>query len=67
TQPSQVTFNGRRLDRRMPGSDAPGWYYQANSATVVVNTLSQPTTRAVTVVAVGGRPVNRPEPPTQSS
>jgi hypothetical protein len=66
TQPSQVTLNGSRLVRRASGSNAPGWYYQAGTATVVVNTPSLPTTRASTVVASGARAVNRPEPPTPS-
>jgi hypothetical protein len=67
TQPVQVTVNGRRLDRRASGSDAPGWYYQPGTATVVVNTPSHPTNQAFTVVASGSRSVNRPEPPTASS
>ncbi len=62
TQPSSVTLNGRRLARRPPGSNAPGWSFQAGTATVVVNTLAEPTTRALTLVASGGLPVNRPEP-----
>jgi hypothetical protein len=67
TQPSQVTLNGDRLAQLTSGSDAPGWYYQEAGATVVVNTPSGPPTGAVHVVAMGSRPVNRPEPPAQSS
>jgi hypothetical protein len=67
TQPSQVTLNGRRLARQPPGSNAPGWSFQVGTATVVVNTASLPTTQALTVVASGGLPVNRPEPSAVSS
>jgi hypothetical protein len=67
TQPSLVTLNGRRLARQPPGSNAPGWSFQVGTATVVVNTASLPTTQALTVVASGGLPVNRPEPSAVSS
>jgi hypothetical protein len=63
TQPSQVTLNGHPLDRRPVGSQAQGWYYQGDAATVVVVTPSVPTDHALTVVASGGVPVDRPEPP----
>ncbi|HXX90628.1 MAG TPA: TIM-barrel domain-containing protein [Acidimicrobiales bacterium] len=66
TQPSLVMLNGRRLDQRAPGSDAAGWYYQAATATVVANTPSLSTTRAATVLVVGGQLVSRSEPPTPS-
>jgi len=62
SQPGQVTLNGRGLNRLTPGSDGPGWYYQAVTATVVVDTPQLPTSRPLTVVASGGLPVNRPEP-----
>ena len=67
TQPGQVTLNGRGLSRRTPGSDAPGWYYQAATATVVVNTPELPTARALAVVASGATAINRPEPPAPAS
>jgi hypothetical protein len=67
TQPSQVTLNGHPLDRRPAGSQTPGWYYQADTATVVVVTPSAPTDHTLTVVASGGLPVERPEPPGTSS
>jgi len=62
SQPGQVTLNGRGLNRLTPGSDGPGWYYQAVTATVVVDTPQLPTSRPLTVVASGGLPVNRPAP-----
>jgi hypothetical protein len=67
TQPSRVTLNGHGLSRRGSGSDTPGWHYEAGSATLVVVTPSLPTNQTVTVVASGGLPVDRPEPPTPSS
>jgi hypothetical protein len=67
TRPFQVTLNGRRLSRLALGSDAPGWYYRAATATVVVNTPSVLRTRAVTVLVSGSRQVNRPEPSAASS
>jgi len=67
SHPDQVTVNGRSLNRLTPGSDAPGWYYQAATATVVVNTPGLPTARPLTVVASGGMAVNRPEPPPPAS
>jgi alpha-glucosidase (family GH31 glycosyl hydrolase) len=63
TQPSGVTLNGHRIDHQQPGSQRPGWYYQTNAATVVVNTPSLPATEAFTVMATGSRSVNQPEPP----
>jgi len=66
TQPSEVTVNGRPL-ARTSGSDVPGWSYDAATATVVVTTPSVSTTRAVVVVASGGRPVERPEPAAAAS
>jgi hypothetical protein len=67
TQPSRVTLNGRRIGRQTSGSEAPGWYYQPATATVVVNTPSLPRTRVFTIVVSGGRPVNRSEPANPSS
>ena len=67
TRPSGVTLSGRPLRSEPAGSAAAGWYYLPGTSTVVVNTPSLPTTRAVTVVATGGRPVDRPEPPPASS
>ena len=67
SQPSQVTLNGRRIDRLPSASVAPGWYYQADTATVVVNTPSLTATRAVTVEATGALPVDRPEPAATTS
>ena len=60
--PSQVTVDGRRLRVVTAGSDATGWYYQAASATVVVNTPTVASTRAATVAAIGSLPVERAEP-----
>ncbi len=62
SQPSQVTLNGRPLSLQTSGSGAPGWSYQAATATVVVNTPPLPVSWSVSVVASGGRPVDRPEP-----
>jgi hypothetical protein len=67
TQPARVTVDGRRLDRRSPGSDGAGWYYQSSTATVVVTTGSRPTAAAFTVVASGTRTVRRAEPSPASS
>jgi hypothetical protein len=67
TPPSRVTLNGRQIDHLPSPSGAPGWYYQADAATVVVNTPSLTTTRAITVEAPGALPVDRPEPPATAS
>ena len=67
TRPSGVTVSGRPLPSRPAGSAAAGWYYLPGTATVVVDTPSLPASRAVTVVADGGRPVDRTEPPPASS
>ncbi len=56
-------MNGQPLRQQASGSDASGWYYQAASATVVVDTPELSTAQAFTVALTGGRPVNRPEPP----
>ncbi len=64
SEPSGVTLDGRRLDRRPRGSDAPGWSYQASTATVVVVTAPLSTSRTFTVVASGTGAVSRSEPPT---
>jgi hypothetical protein len=67
TRPSAVSVDGRSLVRRPTGSGAVGWYYQPGTATVVVTTPSLRTDRSATVVASGGRAVDRPEPPAASS
>ena len=61
--PSQVTVNGRPLADQTAGSNAPGWYYQPTTATVVVDTPVTPITRATTVVVSGSRTLDRSEPP----
>jgi hypothetical protein len=66
TSPSAVTVNGRHLDRRPSGSDAPGWSYQTQTDTVVITTAVLSTTAPVTVIASGVRPLTRSEPPTSS-
>ena len=67
TPPSQVTLDGRPLAQETSGSTAPGWYYQGATATVVVNTPPQATSRTFRVTESGGRPLDRSEPPTPSS
>ncbi len=67
TQPTSVSVNGHPVDHQAPGSHGPGWSYEANAATVVITAGSVPTTEAVTAVVTGSRPVNRPEPPAESS
>jgi len=62
SRPSQVTLNGHRIAPTASTSDAPGWYYQPATATIVVNTPRLPTSSAITAVASGARPVNRTEP-----
>jgi hypothetical protein len=62
TAPSQVTLNGHRLVKRSSPSKAPGWSYQASTATVVVTTGREPTSRSFTVVASGVRSLTRSEP-----
>ncbi len=42
TQPTGVKVNGHLIDRRTPGSQATGWYYQPDTATVVINAGSNP-------------------------
>jgi hypothetical protein len=64
TAPSQVTLNGHRLGKRSSASAAPGWYYQASTATVVVTTGWESTSRSFTVLASGTRSLTRSEPPT---
>jgi len=67
TDPSQVSIDGRALHRRTPGSDGPGWFYQASTSTVVVTTSSLSTARASMVTASDCRTVDRSEPPAASS
>ena len=67
TTPTAVSMNGHPIDRRTPSSSGPGWYYQANTNTVVVNTPSLSTTKTFTVVATGSRSVDHSEPPATSS
>jgi hypothetical protein len=62
TQPTGVTANGHLVSHRAPGSQDPGWYYQPNTATVVINAGSMPTTRTFSVVATGSRTVDSAEP-----
>ncbi len=62
TEPTAVTLDGTRLHRRTSTSDAPGWSYQASTATAVVTTGSMSTAHSFTVTASGARPVNRSEP-----
>ena len=64
SEPSRVTLDGRQIDRRSAGSDAPGWSYRASTATVVVVTAPLSTARTFTVLASGTRAVSRSEPPT---
>ena len=66
TRPGGVTLNGKRIGPEPTGSRRPGWYYQADAATVVVTTPPMPAAEAVTVVATGSRSVSRPEPTTTS-
>ncbi len=65
--PSQVTLNGQPLAEQTPGSNAPGWYYQPTTTTVVVDTPMTPINRATTVVVSGTRSLDRSEPTTPSS
>jgi hypothetical protein len=62
TAPTRVTLNGHRLVKRSSLSNAPGWSYQASTATVVVTTGREPTSRSFTVVASGTRSLTRSEP-----
>jgi alpha-glucosidase (family GH31 glycosyl hydrolase) len=62
TQPTGVSVNGRLISRQTSGSQNPGWYYQPDTSTVVINTGSMPTTKTVSVVATNSRTVDRPEP-----
>ena len=64
SRPSRVTLDGRELVRRPSGSAAPGWSYQASTATVVVVTAPLSTARTFTVLASGTRAVSRSEPST---
>jgi hypothetical protein len=59
--PSSVTVDGRAVPERSVGS-APGWSYQAATATVSVVLPSTPITSATTIVERGGSPVERAEP-----
>ncbi len=59
--PSSVTVDGRAVPERSVGS-APGWSYQAATATVSVVLPSTPITSATTIVERGGSPVGRAEP-----
>ena len=61
TPPSQVTLDGHRLSPLTPASPGEGWFYQAATSTVVVQTPPLPTTRVITVVAAGSKPIDRPE------
>ena len=67
TRPRQVTLDGRVLAERAPGGPAPGWSYRAPNATLTVVVGPSPTSRPLTVVETGGRPLDRPEPTTSSS
>ena len=62
TQPSGVKVNGHPISRQPAGSQAYGWYYQADTATVVINAGSMPTTKSFSVVATNSRTVDRAEP-----
>ena len=62
TQPTGVKVNGHLINRRTPGSQATGWYYQPDTATVVINAGSTPTTTSLSVVATNSQTVDRPEP-----
>jgi hypothetical protein len=64
TRPATVTLNGKQLERRPPGSDAPGWYYQVSTSTVTVVTAPLSTSHSATVLASGTKAVNRSEPAT---
>jgi hypothetical protein len=66
TRPAQVTLNGTRLERRSPGGNGQGWYYQASTATIVVTTGPLSTARAFTVAASSTQVVDRSEPPPSS-
>lgn len=67
TQPSQVTLNGHPVTAQTSGSGGAGWYYQAATATVVVNTPSLPSNRAITIGVEGTQLVDRPEPSAPAS
>jgi hypothetical protein len=67
SEPSEVTVNGRRLDAVPSGAAGPGWSYQGATSTVVIDTPSSPVTRALSVVATGGRVLDRAEPPAPTS
>jgi len=65
--PSQVTLDGSPLAEQTPGSNAPGWYYQPTTATVVIDTPMTPINRETTVVMSGSRSLNHSEPATPQS
>ena len=67
TAPSEVTVAARVLPRVRPGSDAPGWYVDTASTTVVVTTPPLATAHAATVTAHGAHVVSRVEPGAPSS
>jgi alpha-glucosidase (family GH31 glycosyl hydrolase) len=49
THPSRVTLDGRALPERAAGDGAPGWSYQAATATLVVDAGNVATARGVTI------------------
>jgi hypothetical protein len=62
TAPSEVRLNGHRLTSLRFASTGPGWYYDASTATVVVDTPALSTSHSQTVSAQGTTAVQLPEP-----
>jgi hypothetical protein len=62
TAPSQVELDGRKLAKLGSASARPGWYYDASTDTVVVNTSALSVSEPQTLTVRGGGPVQLHEP-----
>ncbi|HEV3355945.1 MAG TPA: TIM-barrel domain-containing protein [Pseudonocardiaceae bacterium] len=57
--PQLVLANGRPLPKVAPNSATTGWWYDAATTTLHVNTPKSPTNRPVSIIQIGGHAVSR--------